>query len=90
MPLEPGGFVSTYLQMAKDLDSYFESFQILHVPRKANTEADRLALIGFRQEVDLLCLVVILSHSSIDRASVNLVEEVETWMTPIINYLIIG
>ena len=35
-----------------------------------------------------MCLVVILSHSSIDEASVNSVEEAETWMTPTINYLV--
>ena len=34
--------LATYLQMAKDLVFCFESFQILHVPRKANTEANRL------------------------------------------------
>ena len=33
---------------------------------------------------------MILSQSSIDGASVNLVEEAETWMTPIIRYLIAG
>ena len=38
--------LATYLLMAKDLVFYFESFQILHVPRKANIEADRLARIG--------------------------------------------
>ena len=38
--------LATYLQMAKDLAFYFESFQILHVPHEANTEADRLARIG--------------------------------------------
>ncbi|KAL5550258.1 hypothetical protein UlMin_000434 [Ulmus minor] len=76
--------------MAKDLVFCFESFQIPHVPREANTEADRLARIGSGQEIDPLCPVVILSQSSIDRASVNLVEEAETWMTSIIRYLIAG
>ena len=32
--------LATYLQMAKDLAFYFESFKILHVPRKANTKVD--------------------------------------------------
>ncbi|KAL5548903.1 hypothetical protein UlMin_004134 [Ulmus minor] len=63
---------------------------MLHVPREANTKANRLARIGFGQEVDLLCPVVILSHSSVDEALVTSVEEAETWMTLIINYLITG
>ncbi|KAL5575149.1 hypothetical protein UlMin_016848 [Ulmus minor] len=85
-----GPRLATYLQFAKDLVYCFESFQILHVPREANTEADRLARIGSGQEIDSLCPVVILSQSSLDRASVNLVEEEETWMTPIIRYLVAG
>ena len=83
-----GFHLATYLQMAKDLAFYFESFQILHVPHEANIEADRLARIGSGQEIDLLCPVVILSHSSIDGASVDLVEDTKTWMTPIIKYLV--
>ena len=49
----------TYWQTAKDMASCFESFQILHVPHKANIDADRLARIGSGQEIDPLCLVVI-------------------------------
>ena len=35
-----------YLQMAKDLASCFNSFEIQHVPREANVNADRLARIS--------------------------------------------
>ena len=35
-----GPRMATYLQMAKDLASYFESFQILHVPHKANIDSN--------------------------------------------------
>ncbi|KAL5560578.1 hypothetical protein UlMin_036789 [Ulmus minor] len=85
-----GPRLATYLQFAKDLVYCFESFQILHIPREANTEADRLARIGSGQEIDPLCPVVILSQSSLDGASINQVEEEETWMTPIILYLVAG
>ncbi|KAL5542109.1 hypothetical protein UlMin_009819 [Ulmus minor] len=85
-----GPRLATYLQFAKDLVYCFESFQILHVPREANTEADRLARIGSGQDIDPLCPIIILSQSSLDRASVNLVEEEGTWMTPIIRYLVTG
>ncbi|KAL5576126.1 hypothetical protein UlMin_017825 [Ulmus minor] len=85
-----GPRLATYLQFAKDLVYCFESFQILHVPREANIEADRLARIGSGQEIDPLCPVIMLSQSSLDGASVNLVEEEETWMTLIIRYLVTG
>ena len=43
-----GPWMAAYLQLAKDLASCFESFQILHVPRKPNINADQLARIGSR------------------------------------------
>ena len=51
-------------------------------------EVDRLTWIGSGVEADPLCSVVSLSHSSIDGTSVNTMDEGETWMNLIINYLV--
>ena len=74
--------------MAKYLISRFDSFEILHVPREVNVDANRVARIGLRVEANPICPVVSLFHSSIDETSANTVDEGETWMTPIINYLV--
>ena len=39
-------------------------------------------------ETDPSCPFICLSQSSVDETSVNTVDEEETWMTPIINYLV--
>lgn len=36
----------TYLSIVKDLQSYFESFNIEQISREINTEADALAWLG--------------------------------------------
>ena len=64
--------------MVKDLVSCFDSFEIQHIPREVNVEANRLEWIGSRLEVNPLCLVVSLFHSSIDGTSVNTVDKGET------------
>ena len=74
--------------MVKDLVSCFDSFEIQHIPREVNVEANRLVRIGSEVEADPLCPVISLFHSSIDGTSVNTVDEGETWMTLIINYLV--
>ena len=74
--------------MAKYLISRFDSFEILHVPREVNVDANRVARIGLRVEANPICPVVSLFHSSIDGTSINIVDKEETGMTPIINYLV--
>ena len=66
-----------YLQMAKDLLSHFDSFEIHHVPREANVEADMFSWIGSRIEVDPSCPIISFSQSLIDRMFVNTVGEGE-------------
>ena len=80
--------MASYLQIAKDLLSCCDSFEISHVLWEANLEADRLARISLGIDKDSTCLVVSLLHLSIDGSLVNTLEEGKTWMTPIIKYLV--
>ncbi|KAL5540600.1 hypothetical protein UlMin_043549 [Ulmus minor] len=70
--------------------SCFESFEITHIPRAENLEADRLAQIGSRIDRNSECHVDILLSPSNGGVSVNQVNEEPTWMTPIIEYLLKG
>ena len=76
-----------YLQLANDLIYHFESFEITHIPRVDNSEADKLARIGLGIDYDQECLVETLLSSSVSEYSINNVDEEETWMTLIIRYL---
>ncbi|KAL5562357.1 hypothetical protein UlMin_032104 [Ulmus minor] len=70
--------------------SCFDSFEITHIPRVENLEADRLARIGSGidrssgHHVDILC------SPSTDGISINQVDKEPTWMTPIVGYLLRG
>ncbi|KAL5540819.1 hypothetical protein UlMin_043789 [Ulmus minor] len=82
--------MAAYLQLAQSVISCFDSFEITHIPRAENSEADRLARIGSgidknsRHHVDILC------SPSTDGISINQVDEEPTWMTPIVGYLLRG
>ncbi|KAL5583004.1 hypothetical protein UlMin_015446 [Ulmus minor] len=82
--------MAAYLQLAQSVISCFESFEITHIPRAENSEADRLARIGSGidrssgHHVDILC------SPSTDGISINQVDEGPTWMTPIVGYLLRG
>ncbi|KAL5582473.1 hypothetical protein UlMin_014915 [Ulmus minor] len=70
--------------------SCFESFEITHIPRTENSEADRLARIRSGIDRSSEHHVDILLSPSTDGISVNQVDEEPTWMTPIIGYLLRG
>ncbi|KAL5561881.1 hypothetical protein UlMin_031628 [Ulmus minor] len=82
--------MAAYLHLVQSVISCFESFEITHIPRAENSEADRLARIGSgidrssKHHVDILC------SPSTDGISINQVDEGPTWMTPIIGYLLRG
>ncbi|KAL5560877.1 hypothetical protein UlMin_030624 [Ulmus minor] len=70
--------------------SCFESFEITHIPRAENSEANRLARIGSGIDRSSEHYVDILRSPSTDRISVNQIDEEPTWMTPIVGYLLRG
>ena len=82
--------MASYLQVSKDLASCFDSFEVTHITQATNSEAYMLAQIGYGIDQDLTYLAVSLLCSSIDGSMVNTIEESETWMTPIVRYLVNG
>ncbi|XP_071704239.1 uncharacterized protein [Rutidosis leptorrhynchoides] len=85
--------MQNYLRLAKEMASKFELFSIMQVPRSLNKKADALSKLAssvfshFAKDV----WVEVLSQKSTDVVQeVAPVEEVETWMSPIITYLKTG
>ncbi|KAL5577126.1 hypothetical protein UlMin_018825 [Ulmus minor] len=82
--------MAAYLQLTQNMISCFESFEITHIPRAENSEADWLARIGSGidrssgYQVDILC------SPSTDGVSINQIDEGPIWMTPIVGYLLRG
>ncbi|KAL5537740.1 hypothetical protein UlMin_045713 [Ulmus minor] len=72
--------MAAYLQLAQSMISCFDSFEITHIPRAENSEADRSS----KHHVDVLC------SPSTEGISINQVDEGPTWMTPIVGYLLRG
>ena len=85
-----GPGMAAYLQLAQNMISCFDSFEITHIPRTENSEADRLARIGSGIDRSSKHHVDILRSPSTDGISVNQVGEEPTWMTPIVGYLLRG
>ncbi|XP_071729066.1 uncharacterized protein [Rutidosis leptorrhynchoides] len=79
--------MQNYLALAEEMANKFERFSITQVPRCLNKKADALRKIAssvfshFAKDV----WVEVLSQKSTDMAAT--VEEVETWMSPIVTYL---
>ncbi|XP_071727548.1 uncharacterized protein [Rutidosis leptorrhynchoides] len=79
-----------YLKLAEELSNKFDSFSITQVPRSMNKKADVLSKLAsltfnhFAKDV----WVEVFDQKSTDMAQVAApVEEVNTWMNPIVNYL---
>ncbi|XP_071719611.1 uncharacterized protein [Rutidosis leptorrhynchoides] len=80
--------LQNYLALAEEMANKFERFSITQVPRSLNKKADTLSKLAssvfshFAKDV----WVEVLSQKSTDVEAAT-VEEVETWMSPIITYL---
>ncbi|KAL5559669.1 hypothetical protein UlMin_035880 [Ulmus minor] len=82
--------MAAYLQLAQSVISCFDSFEITHIPRAENSEADQLARIGSGIDKNSELPVDILCSPSTDGTSINQVDEEPTWMTPIVGFLLRG
>ncbi|XP_071709060.1 uncharacterized protein [Rutidosis leptorrhynchoides] len=82
--------MQNYLALAEEMANKFEHFSITQVPRSLNKKADALSKLAssvfshFAKDV----WVEVLSQKSTDVVQeAATVEEVETWMSPIVTYL---
>ena len=91
-----GQRLAPYLSKVRELLLGFEYYDISHIPREHNTEADSLAKFastGDAQQLGLVPVEVI--HSlSIEDMEIDMIAEVEveqeSWITPIKQYLLRG
>ena len=85
--------MADYRQKAKDLLSSFSSFKFQQVPKARNTQVDALARLASTKDAELLEVIPVefLNKPSIQSVDqhliINCVIVIDTWMTPIIQYL---
>ena len=91
-----GGNLPAYLSKAWELPCDFDHCTISHIPREENMKADSLAKYSSTGETQFLGLapVEVLSAPSINEMDIDWImsvsQEQESWMTPIIEYLLNG
>ncbi|GJV94533.1 reverse transcriptase domain-containing protein [Tanacetum coccineum] len=74
----------------KQILTYFSSFSITKIPRGINTQDEALnmlAVLSFDQLGNEILVEVIKEKSILQPAGFSQAETVDTWMTPIFNYL---
>ncbi|XP_056856571.1 uncharacterized protein LOC130506993 [Raphanus sativus] len=82
-----------YLSVAKRLLDRFRHCKLTQIPREHNSQADTLANLGSALEttshmsIPLLVLQWPATEKETEPEEVSVVDEGETWMTPIISYL---
>ena len=81
-----------YLSQVKHLQSHFDSFSLLHIPRSGNTHADSLATLATSsaQTLPRVILVEDLCKPSVMRREVIHVHQVRVgpnWMDPVVLFL---
>ena len=81
-----------YLDQAKHLQSHFDSFSLLHIPRSGNTHADSLATLATSsaQSLPRVILVEDLYKPSVMKREVIHVHHVRIgsrWMDPLVLFL---
>ncbi|RDX78897.1 Retrovirus-related Pol polyprotein from transposon opus, partial [Mucuna pruriens] len=82
--------LAKYREQAAAMASTFEKFALIHVPRNQNERADLLAKLASTQRRGQHKSVIheSLSNPIVNRQEVGTVEEGNTWMSPLIEYLV--
>ena len=78
-----------YLSKVKDSLAQFDRYSIQQVPRENNSNADAFAKLASTKETESLGIIPIehLSDPSIKGEETQVIQAIDTWMTPIIKYL---
>ena len=78
-----------YLSKVKDSLAQFDRYSIQQVPREKNSNADALAKLASTKETESLSIIPVehLSDPSIKGEETQVIQAIDTWMTPIIKYL---
>ena len=80
-----------YLSQVKTMQSKFESFNLLHVPRSGNEHADSLAMLATSSAQDLPRVILVedlrKSSGTINTVQINQVRAGPSWMDSITQFL---
>lgn len=87
--LAQGFKMMAYLRKVKDSLAQFDKYSIQTVPREKNSNADALAKLASIKETESLGIIPVehLSGPSIKGEEIQVIQVVDTWMTPIFKYL---
>ena len=80
-----------YLGQVKSMQSKFDSFDLLHVPKSGNTHADSLAMLATSSAQDLPRVILVedlyKSSGTVDTIQINQIRAGPSWMDSIIQFL---
>ena len=80
-----------YLSQVKTMQSKFESFNLLHVPRSGNAHADSLAVLATSSTQDLPRVILVEDlrkpSGTVDTVQINQVRAGLSWMDSITQFL---
>ena len=78
-----------YLSKVKDSLAQFDRYSIQQVPREKNSNVDALSKLESTKETESLGIIPVkhLSDPSIKGEETQVIQAIDTWMTPIIKYL---
>ena len=80
-----------YLSQVKSMQSKFDSFNLLHVPRSGNTHADSLAMLATSSAQDLPRVILVddlyKTSRTGDTVQFNQIRAVPSWMDSITQFL---
>ena len=80
-----------YLSQVKSMQSKFDSFDLLHVPRSGNAHADSLAMLATSSAQDLPQVILVKDlykpSGTVDTVQINQMRAGPSWMDSIIQFL---
>ena len=80
-----------YLSQVKSMQSKFDSFDLLHVPKSGNAHADSLAMLATSSAQDLPRVILVedlyKSSGTVDTVQINQIRAGPSWMDSIIQFL---
>ena len=80
-----------YLSQVKIMQTKFESFSLLHIPRSSNAQADSLATLATSSAQNLPRIILVEDlhrpSATVNMVQINQVRTGPSWMDPIMQFL---
>ena len=84
--------IQKYLRLTKHLTREFDEVEFIQVPRNQNTQADEISKLASSEEEELSnnLAMEVQKHPSIEEAPTLTIQSANSWMTPIVSFLLDG